>query len=172
MEQDFSRYEYVNVTIVKDLAAVCGESYHSFGWQVLEEKKNAEGVTIRMKRSKNICDRSKLMIQQRKMEDVLIEMESYEKKRIIIPTMWAIVTGLIGCGFVAIAVYSLTVGRMLAFLLNQVVGVVLCAMALLVYNRTSDRHRDDYVTEINHLYEQLYDACSAGERLCGKGAEG
>ena len=97
MEKDFTKYEYVNVTILKSLAGLCRESYEAFGWEVMENTRGKDEC-IHMRRSRNVRERNRLMAEQRKMEDALMAIEEYEQKKSLTPTMFAIMTGLIGAG--------------------------------------------------------------------------
>lgn len=165
MEKDFEKYEYVNVTINKKLAGVCRESYEAFGWEVLEDKRSGSGQTLHMQRPRQIKDRNKLMTEQRKMEDALIAIEEYEGKKTIAATMLSIVTGLLGSGFIIASIIALSYRHMVFFTITEITGIIICALAILVYNRLTDRHRDDYATEIAHLYEDVYEACRQADEI-------
>lgn len=165
MEKDFEKYEYVNVTINKKLAGVCRESYEAFGWEVLEDKRSGSGQTLHMQRPRQIKDRNKLMTEQRKMEDALIAIEEYEGKKTIAATMMSIVTGLLGSGFIIASIIALTYRYMVFFTITEISGIIICALAILVYNRLADRHRNDYATEITRLYEDVYEACRQADEI-------
>ena len=98
MEKDFTKYEYVNVTILKSLAGLCRESYEAFGWEVMGNTRGKDEC-IHMRRSRNVRERNRLMAEQRKMEDALMAIEEYEQKKSLTPVMFAIMTGLIGAGW-------------------------------------------------------------------------
>ena len=165
MEKDFEKYEYVNVTINKKLAGVCRESYEAFGWEVLEDKRSGSGQTLHMQRPRQIKDRNKLMVEQRKMEDALIAIEEYEGKKTIAAIMLSIATGLLGAGFIIASIIALTYRHMVFFTVTEVTGIIICAMALLVNNRVSDLHRNDYAAEIAHLYEKVYEARRCADEI-------
>ncbi len=80
MEKDFTKYEYVNVTILKSLAGLCRESYEAFGWEVMGNTRGKDEC-IHMRRSRNVRERNRLMAEQRKMEDALMAIEKYEQKK-------------------------------------------------------------------------------------------
>ena len=166
MEKDFTKYEYVNVTILKSLADLCRESYEAFGWEVMENTRGKDEC-IHMRRSRNVRERNRLMAEQRKMEDALMAIEEYEQKKSLTPVMFAIMTGLIGAGWLIASVIAISYRHMILFTIFEIIGFIVCAMAMVVYNWESDRHKDDYAAEENALYDKIYEACEKADRILG-----
>ena len=158
MEKDFTKYEYVNVTILKSLAGLCRESYEDFGWEVMGNTRGKDEC-IHMRRSRNVRERNRLMAEQRKMEDALMAIEEYEQKKIM--------TGLIGAGWLIASVIAISYRHMILFTIFEIIGFIVCAMAMVVYNWESDRHKDDYAAEENALYDKIYEACEKADRILG-----
>lgn len=120
-----------------------------------------------MRRSRNVRERNRLMAEQRKMEDALMAIEEYEQKKSLTPTMFAIMTGLIGAGWLTASVIAISYRHMILFTIFEIIGFIVCAMALVVYTWESDRHKDDYAAEENALYDKIYEACEKADRILG-----
>ena len=169
MAKDYDRYEYVVVTISRQLSMVCQETYEAFGWEIYESNRHSDGVQLHMRRPRKIKERSRVMAEQRKMEDALMVIEQCENKKKLGPTIAAIMAGLIGSLFIAIAVWCITEARMIPFFVNQLLGVFFCVVPLWLYPRLMERHKDDYAAEIEKAYEQIEDACKKGIFLTHNG---
>ena len=90
MAKDYDRYEYVVVTISRQLSMVCQETYEAFGWEIYESNRHSDGVQLHMRRPRKIKERSRVMAEQRKMEDALMIIEQCENNKKLGPTIAAI----------------------------------------------------------------------------------
>lgn len=81
MEKDFTKYEYVNVTILKSLAGLCRESYEAFGWEVMENTRGKDEC-IHMRRSRNVRERNRLMASNARWRMHLWRSRNMSRKRV------------------------------------------------------------------------------------------
>lgn len=165
MEKEYLLYEYITVKIRRVLSDTCQECYQCFGWEILSEKIAPEGKELQMRRSRKIKNRTDLMAQQRKMEDAMITIERYENVKDLMPTIAAILVGLIGTVFFVLAGMAATRGLWAGFVILLVPGFALCTLPLYVHKVLLQKNQHMYEEEINREYGIIAEACEQAKNL-------
>lgn len=160
----FTGYEYKEVEAGGNRASMYLDCYPSFGWTVDERTKNG---TVTLKRDRKIINKMELTRLQRHFEACMAELDQLERSKTTNATIAAIVTGLIGCAFMAGSVFLVTHEPPLwapSFIL-AVPGFLGWILPYFVFKKLAAK-RTRVVTELmEQKYDKIYEICEQGNRL-------
>ena len=163
----FVAYEYRDVTVRRDMEALCADSYPSFGWK-LENRTHAVGVSninLKFKRNRRVSNRAELTRLQREYESHLDDIVKLENSKLIIPSAVAYGVGIVGTVFMAISLFAyLQDMKMLCAILSipAFVGWIVPYFAFLTLKQ---RKTEEIIPLIDQKYEAIYDICEKASGL-------
>lgn len=157
-------YEYTTVRADRDLESLYTDAYRNFGWTVDGREAvlpHAPTVTLRLKRDRRIKDRTKVRELQDECEQALASIARLERSKTSAATGWALGIGLVGCVFLAGAIFAIDAERWILGIPLGVVGLVGWAAGYLAFGRIRSRTVEAVVPLIDHQYDVVF---ATGER--------
>jgi len=115
MREDTVTYEYLSLNIKNNLEPMYTDFYANLGWIPIDTGKrdyyiNADPkknlVNIKFKRNRRIQNKEELNKLQKQMEEIFEHIEKIEKIPINKGTFLSILLGLVGVGFMALALWA------------------------------------------------------------------
>ncbi len=108
---NFTVYEYKEITVASGEASLYLDGYESFGWQQdenLPPKESGGKVTLRLKRNRKLINRVELTRLQRHFEANMEEIHTLENSKSGTAVIWALCIAMAGTAFMAGAVFAIT----------------------------------------------------------------
>jgi hypothetical protein len=172
-EQAFESYDYLKVKVEDDLCSQYIDGYTSLGWKPdenLPQEKSGSKVTLHMKRSRNILNKTELTRLQRHYESCMEEISALEASKTSVPTIAALSCGLIGCAFMAGSVFAVTAETPVIWLtvLLGIPGIALWAAAYFGYQLVKRRRAARVLPLIDAKYDEAYAVCEKAQQILGK----
>lgn len=180
--KEFIPYEYKDVIASPDKASFLIDSYECFGWEI---DRNMAGVgsdshinvgvyaphsrsnIIRMKRSRKIINKMELTRLQRNFESCIREIETMEKSKTSLATVYALVVGVIGTVFMAGSVFAVTAQppHIIACIIFAVPAFLGWIFPYFIYRRTVRKQTEKVTPYIEEKYDEIYELCEKGNKL-------
>lgn len=167
-------YEYKEITVNADQAAMYLDSYENFGWIVEEESSGGKDpyrrknqVKIRMKRDRKILNKMELTRLQRNFEACIHEIDLLERAKTSAATMWAILIGIVGTAFIAGSTFAVTSEPPIVWLciLLAVPGFVGWTLPYFVYRSVVKKQTEKLQPLIEQKLDEAYEVCEKGHEL-------
>ena len=174
-------YEYREITVPRELASLCLDSYPCFGWEPdpnhkaeqaersawnIQEGRPAKKdmVTLYFRRNRSICNKAELTRLQRNFDGCISELQALEQSKNTSSLVAALTIGLIGTAFMAGSTFAVTADPPIIWLtiLLAIPGLIGWIVPCFLYRSVLRKK----TAEIDPLKEQKYDEI---DRLCEKG---
>lgn len=154
---DFIGYEYLEITINKELEAIYTDSYPNFGWQ-LERTSPAlqPNTTLSFKRNRKLPNKAELTRLQRKFNGIIADINSLEHSKRLIPATAAYLVGLIGSGFMAGSVFTFTNGNVPLTIILELLAFFGWVMPYFIYQRFTAKRSMHLSPIIEEKFDDLY----------------
>ena len=179
--KDFVAYEYLSINVKASKEPLYIDCYENFGWELVNNNALVDSqdyfintsingdrlINLKFRRDRKIKNKAKLMVLQRKMEENLEEIERLEKQPELIAIIWALVIGLIGCGFMAGSVFAITAAdpRYALCVVFGILGFIGWGLGYYMYVKIKKDKKHENVVLIEEAYNSLYDNCEQGKKL-------
>lgn len=172
-EQSFESYDYLTVAVEATLCSQYIDGYASFGWKPDEnfsQEKSGGKVTLHMKRSRNLLNKTELIRLQRHYEACMAEIASLEASKTTIPTVAALSCGLLGCVFLAGSVFAVTAEQPAVWLtvLLGAPGLLLWAFTPFFAKLVKRRRTEKVLLLIDDKYDEAYEVCAKAQQILEK----
>lgn len=170
MSREFESYDYLNITVSAAYCSQYIDGYESLGWQQDEnvpQEHSGDKITLHMKRSRSIMNKTELTRLQRHYEACVREIIVLEESRQSIPTMVAIGMGMLGCAFLAGSVFAI-IGEPPVYWLMVLLGIpglALWGAALPVYRMVRHWRSAKVTPLIETKYDEAYEVCARAQSL-------
>lgn len=175
--KEFITYEYKEIIADLEKASFLLDGYENFGWKPDENfaaymnsaySTHPCKVILKLKRNRKIINKMELTRLQRNFEACMKEIEMLERAKTSKATMYALIIGMLGTAFMAGSVFAVTA---------QPPCIVLCILlaipALLgwitpyfVYKAAVRTQTGKLTPLIEEKYDEIYEICEKGNRLC------
>ena len=171
--KDFIGYEYKDKVVRKSMESLYLDSYPCFGW---EEDPNmsagydyefATHTSLRFRRDRKICNKTELTRLQRNFDGCVSQIETMERSKNTVPSIWAMVIGVIGTVFMALATFSI-----LGMILNITAGIVFAIPGFagwiapyFVYRKLQKNQGEKISPQLEEKYDELYEICEKASKL-------
>lgn len=174
VKRGYVGYEYREVSVPENLLSLYIDSYPCFGWdmdgntiQRTRGKENAKYVDVRFKREVKIMNKAELTRLQRHFDDCVNQLEALERAKTSMPLIAALVVGLIGTAFMALATFAVTAQppHVLACVLFAIPGFISWILPVFIYRRLVQAKKKKLSPLIDEKYNEIYDICEKGNRL-------
>lgn len=167
---DYVGYEYKEKMVPESLVSLYLDSYSCFGW---EEDRNGDCDSnggrriLHFRRDRRICNKTELTRLQRNFDGCIAEIERLEGEKAAMPTMWALVIGVLGTAFMAGSVFAVTAEppQMLLSILLAVPGFLGWIVPFFLYQKLLYWQERRIAPLIEEKYDELYAICEKGSRL-------
>ncbi|HJB25147.1 MAG TPA: hypothetical protein H9662_00840 [Firmicutes bacterium] len=169
-QKDFVGYEYKEITAPTDRISLYMDCYESFGWQMDENMPAVSGMhhtTLRMKRDRKIINKMELTRLQHHFEACAKEIETLEKSKTSVASIWALIVGIIGTAFMAGSTFAVThePPMILLCILLAVPGLIGWALPYFLYRRIVVKQTKKIQPLIEAKQDEIYDICEKGHSL-------
>lgn len=169
-EQRFDSFDYLKVTVDESLYSQYVDGYANFGWKTDENvapERMPGKVTLHMKRSRNILNKTELIRLQRHYESCMNEISTLEASKKSVPAIVSLSCGLIGCTFMAGSVFAVTAETPVIWLtvLLGIPGFALWAAAYFGYKIAQKKRTERVIPLIDAKYNEAYEVCEKAHQL-------
>lgn len=184
--RQFIAYEYKEISAGVEKASFLLDGYENFGWEAdhnIGEIESGNGgyrdyhhygynfyprnVIIRLKRNRRIINKAELTRLQRNFEACVKEIETMERSKTSMATIYALVIGLIGTAFMAGSVFAVTAQppRILMCILLAVPAFLGWLLPYFVYQSVKRKQTEKINPYIEAKYDEIYEICEKGNKL-------
>jgi hypothetical protein len=165
---DFTGYEYKDITVKKMMQAVYEDSLGCFGWSeegVGEALGKVDSVVMKFKRDRKIRNKAELTRLQRQFEACVLEIVSLENSKTIKAAAIAYVVGVIGTAFMAGSVFAVTAGNIPLCVVLAIPGFIGWIIPYLIFRNVSGKRTEAVNPLIDQKYDELYAVCEKANAL-------
>ncbi|MBQ8558999.1 MAG: hypothetical protein IJ439_03320 [Tyzzerella sp.] len=169
-KNSFVGYEYKTFTVPAQKASQFIDCYESFGWELDENIPPATGYgssILKMKRNRKIINKMELTRLQRHFESCANEIETLEKNKVTMPTMWAIIVGVIGTVFMAGFTFSIVHEPPIVWLgiPLAIPGFIGWIFPYFIFIKMQQKQTEKIQPFIEAKIEEIYKICEKGYSL-------
>lgn len=166
----FTGYEYKKIIVDKEQAAMYVDCYKNFGWFTDGAQTGERGhaqIAIQMKRDRKLVNRMELTRLQRHFEACAEEIETLEKSKTAVASMWALAVGVLGTAFIAGSTFAVTHEPPVIWLciVLAIPGAAGWALPYFLYRSMYQKQTKKVQHLIEAKQEELYDICEKGHSL-------
>lgn len=165
---NFTGYEYRDVTVKKIMQPVYVDSFASFGWiaeGISEAVGKMDSVVMKFKRDRKIRNKAELTRLQRQFEACTAEIISLEKSKTLNASIIAYAIGVVGTAFMAGSVFAVTVGNISLCVILAIPGCIGWVIPYLVFRSVSAKKTETVNSLIDQKYDELYAVCEKANVL-------
>lgn len=167
----FVGYEYKKILVDKEKASMYLDCYENFGWAADENAAGKSGhsrqITVQMKRDRKLVNRMELTRLQQHFEACANEIETLEKSKVTVATVWALIMGVIGTAFMAGSTFAVTHEPPVIWLciVLAVPGLAGWILPYFLYHFMYRKRTKKVQHLIEEKQEELYEICEKGHSL-------
>ncbi|MGN0350238.1 MAG: hypothetical protein ACI4ES_01200 [Roseburia sp.] len=165
---DFTGYEYRDITVKKTMQSVYADSFGSFGWiaEGIEEAiGKVDSIVMKFKRNRKIRNKGELTRLQRQFEACVAEIISMERSKKTEAATIAYVVGVIGTAFMAGSVFAVTSGNIPLCVILAIPGFIGWIISYPIFKSVSSKKTEVLNPLIDQKYDELYTVCEKAHAL-------
>ncbi len=174
--KNFVGYEYKEIIAESNQLSFLLDGYECFGWELDESltgNKESKSPSyqkkspLHLRRNRKIINKMELTRLQRNFEACVKEIETLEKSKTSIATIYALVVGVIGTAFMAGSVFAVTAQPPYIFLsiLLAVPGFIGWIIPYFLYRKVAGKQTEKLAPLIERKYDEIYEICEKGNKL-------
>lgn len=169
-EQEFTMYEYKELSVVSAQASFYLDCYEHFGWKPDDHfapQNRGDLLILKLKRNRKIVNRAELTRLQRNFEADMKEIEKLEDSKTTSATMIAITIGIFGTACMAGSVFAVTAAPPIIWLcvLLAIPGFAGWILPYFAYKKVKEKKTDRIDRYIEEKYDEIYELCEKGHFL-------
>ncbi|MGN0552321.1 MAG: hypothetical protein ACI4I1_02985 [Oscillospiraceae bacterium] len=166
----FVGYEYKTIVTTSEKASLYLDCYENFGWIPDTTVSSSYGfgqTTLKLKRDRKIINKMELTRLQRNFEACVKEIDALERTKTTIPSICALVVGIIGTAFMAGSVFAVTHQPPIVWLciLLAIPGFIGWIFPYFIYRHFQQIQANKVQSLIDEKYEEIYTLCEKGHSL-------
>ncbi len=170
MGNNFTAYEYKEITVDAEQVSLYLDAYENFGWEANNKFPTIPPrgkVTLSFKRDRKIVNRVELTRLQRNFDACMDEIKLLENSKKTAASIISVITGIVGTAFMAGSVFAITAESPLIVLsvILAIPGVIGWALPWIMHKRIAQRRAAKIAPLIEQKYDELYEICEKGSRL-------
>lgn len=165
---DFTGYEYRDITVKKTMQSVYADSFGSFGWIVdgiSEAIGKVDSDVMKFKRDRKIRNKAELTRLQRQFEACTAEIVSLEKSKYIKASAIAYSVGVLGTAFMAGSVFAVTARNIPLCVILAIPGFLGWILPYWIFRSVRGKKTEEITPRIDQKYEELYAVCEKASAL-------
>lgn len=171
--RDFVGYEYKDITVDRNMELFYADGYQNFGWKLDERSDVVTGINsslLKFKRDRKILNKAELTRLQRQFDACAKEIVALEKSKTTNATITSLITGLIGCAFLAGSVLAITAEppNILLCVIFGLPGIVSWILPYFVYKAMCLKRSQKVEPLIDTKYDEIYEVCEKANGLLPK----
>jgi len=183
----FVAYEYKNINVKRDSVPLYEDCYRNFGWSLVEQYEygvhatpnttytntanvphvsvqtnkpaDVDIVTLKFKRDSRLNNKPKLDILQSQCEDALTAIDQLQKKGSAKTMGTALGLGIVGTGFLALAVYNFVSANTILGVVFTIIGVAGWGIGFLANHRIGRKNKAQLAPMIQEQFEIIHGTC-------------
>lgn len=174
--KNFVGYEYKEIIAESSRISFLLDGYECFGWELDEkrtEKKENQNSSyskkevFHLRRNRKIINKMELTRLQRNFEACVKEIETLEKSKTSVATIYALVVGIIGTAFMAGSVFAVTAQPpyIILSIILAIPAFVGWIIPYFLYRRVTRKQTEKLEPLIEQKYDEIYDICEKGNKL-------
>ena len=174
--KNFVGYEYKEIIAESSRTSFLLDGYECFGWELDEKRMNNRGSknssypkkeVLYLKRNRKIINKMELTRLQRNFEACVKEIETLEKSKTSVATIYALVVGIIGTAFMAGSVFAVTAQPpyIILSILLAIPAFVGWIIPYFLYRRVTRKQTQKLTPLIDQKYDEIYEICEKGNKL-------
>ncbi|MDE6015997.1 MAG: hypothetical protein K2H41_09915 [Acetatifactor sp.] len=174
-QKNFVGYEYKEITADSSRISFLLDGYENFGWEIdgkIQERSGPDTVsrqklTLHLKRNRKIVNKAELTRLQRNFEACVREIDTLEKSKTSVATMYAIILGIFGTAFIAGATFAVTAQppQYILCILLAIPGFLGWIFPYFLYKRKAEKQAEKLTPLIEAKYDEIYEICEKGSKL-------
>lgn len=174
-QKRFVGYEYKEVVSESSRMPLLMDGYECFGWELNEQlspnSTSAAGagkkMTLYLKRNRSIVNKMELTRLQRNFEACVNEIDKLEISKTSKATAYALILGILGTAFMAVATFAVTAQPpyILLCILFAIPGFLGWIFPYFVYKKEVVRQTERINPLIEKKYDEIYELCEKGNKL-------
>lgn len=175
-QRNYVGYEYKEIAADEPLVSLLLDGYENFGWEVNDSLPESNGggrpgtrqkVVIRLKRDRKILNKAELTRLQRNFEACVTEIQTLEKRKSSMATVYALVLGIIGTAFMAGATFAVTAKPpyIVLCIILAVPGFLGWILPYFLFRRVQRRETEKITPLVEAKYDEIYEICKKGNKL-------
>ncbi|MGN0386061.1 MAG: hypothetical protein ACI4EX_09260 [Lachnospiraceae bacterium] len=167
-KNNFTGYEYRDITVKKTMQSVYADSFGSFGWiaeGIGEATGKVDSVVMKFKRNRKIRNKAELTRLQRQFEACVAEIVSTERAKKSKAATIAYVVGVIGTVFMACSVFAVTSGNIPLCVILAIPGFIGWIIPYPIFKGVSSKKTEMLNPLIDQKYDELYTVCEKANAL-------
>ena len=168
-DKGFVAYEYKTVSLRRDFEPLYLDAYKSFGWEIADNRGGGvislEGVILKLKRDRQIQNRSEVNALQRRFEQAMETIEKLERSKSTKAFSVAITVGLLGTAFMAGATFSFLGGLIFLCVILGLIGFVGWGLGYYFYRSVGKSQALKVEPQIDQQYEKIAELCKQASEL-------
>ena len=170
---EITSYDYKTIRVKRQLETMATDSYEALGWELVGSSVFEGGifhVILSFKRDRKVANKTELLKLQEKVDSTLITIETMLRKKKSAGTTPAITTGVIGSlilggGMAMVIELAGTTALMISGIALGVVGLGICGLAMLIYNKVKNSQSAKIEPMLVQEYNKLADLCDEAKRI-------
>ncbi|MDE6387228.1 MAG: hypothetical protein K2L82_05390 [Lachnospiraceae bacterium] len=176
VQRNYVGYEYKEIVVDSNMAALLLDGYENFGWEVNESlpessiggKTSISGRTvIRLKRDRKILNKAELTRLQRNFEACVSQIQMLEARKTSVATAYAIIVGVVGTAFIAGSTFAVTAQppHIILCIALAVPGFLGWTFPYFLYKKIAGKQTEKITPLIEAKYDEIYELCEKGNKL-------
>lgn len=165
---DFTGFEYRDITVKKMMQSVYTDSIGSFGWMIegiSDPIGKIDSVVMKFKRDRKIRNKGELTRLQRQFEVGVAEIVSLESSKTIKAAAIAYVVGVVGTACMTGSVFAVTAGNIPLCVVLAVPGFIGWIIPYWIFRSVSRKKTETVNPLIDQKYDELYEVCEKANAL-------
>lgn len=167
---DFESFDYMKVTVDENWMSLYMDGYEHFGWKVdsnVPMEKGMGKVTLHLKRSRAILNKTELIRLQRHFEACMNEITALENSKESFAMIASLTCGVVGCAFIAGSVFAITAVTPIIWLMIvlAIPGFFLWGIAYPLYKYVKKWRADKVEPLIEAKLDEAEKVCEKGHSL-------
>ena len=167
-KNNYVGYEYKEITVSRSMESVYADGYENFGWKADDTYNPLRGfgpVTLKFKRDRKIRNKAELTRLQRQFDACVADIVSLENSKDSSASVIAYSVGIVGCAFMAGAVFSYLAGLMPLMIILAIPGFAGFIFPYFCFKRARVKRTEKVTPLIDAKYDEIYDVCEKASGL-------
>lgn len=170
MKNDFTMYDYKEITVEEKKLSFYLDCYENFGW-TLDKRFSITGgstmVTLHLKRNRNVINKTELTRLQRHFESCVDELIMLEKSKKTTAVTVCLIIGIIGTAFMAGSVFAIIAEppKLLLSIILAIPAFIGWIIPPLLYRHIIILRSKKLEPYIEKKYDEIYEICQKGYHL-------
>lgn len=169
-QKNFIGYEYMSITVKRDMVDLYTDCYPSFGWSMegYNPTLTPTSVTMKFKRDRKLLNKAELTRLQREFESHVDEINKLEISKTAFARVIAYITGIVGTAFMTGSVFAVNADLIPLTVILGIPALIGWIVPYFCYRRMSAKKAEKAAPLIDQQYDAIYAVCEKANALLYK----